>query len=194
MILANMLGILEMHLECLFVNLGYSKCATFVSLFGAVVETAANWLFIYELGLGIWGAAITVILVRAPHRTPHHAALRTRHVPGGAMVQTRFVRLAVWGFLVWWFGLVATLWSRESASQEALLTLAEFWEFLAQGLPKVTTTSDRLTPPNHPLTVHGEVATNFAPCSNPCMSTVSRDLIEEGRQVSTKYLLSCQPY
>ena len=75
MILANMLGILEMHLECLFVNLGYSKCATFVSLFGAVVETAANWLFIYELGLGIWGAAITVILVRAPIArpiTPHH--------------------------------------------------------------------------------------------------------------------------
>ena len=78
------------------------------------------------------------------------------------MVQTRFVRLAVWGFLVWWFGLVATLWSRESASQEALLTLEEFWEFLAQGLPKATTTSDRLPPPNHPLPMHGEVATNFA--------------------------------
>ena len=35
-----------------------------------------------------------------------------------------------------------------------------------------------------------EVATNIAASSNPCISTVSRDLIDEGRKVPKKKLLS----
>jgi len=66
MIVTTVLLILEVHLESIFINLGYARCATFNSLItGIGIDVICTYFFIYKLGLGMTGAAYAQIVVKS---------------------------------------------------------------------------------------------------------------------------------
>jgi len=66
MILSSILMVLEFHVENIFINLGYAKCATFNSLVtGLGVDVTCTYLMIYKYSLGVKGAAFANIAVKS---------------------------------------------------------------------------------------------------------------------------------
>jgi Na+-driven multidrug efflux pump len=65
MIITNWLMVLEAHLECIFINLGYAQCATLNSLVnGLGVDVLATYFLIYKWDMGMYGAALAQLGVR----------------------------------------------------------------------------------------------------------------------------------
>eukprot|EP00939_MAST-03C_sp_MAST-3C-sp1_P005287 g5287.t1 len=65
MIVSNYLLMVEAHIEVIFVNLGYAKCAAFNSFVtGLGVDVLASYYFIYHRQMGTEGAAIAQIIVK----------------------------------------------------------------------------------------------------------------------------------
>lgn len=96
MVVPAFLILLECHVETFHVNCGYARCATLNSLLtGLGVDVATSYCLVYRLELGVFGAALTQIVVKAS-------------------------RLLVWGAVMTWFGLWGDLvWGRtESARAE----------------------------------------------------------------------------
>ena len=66
MLITSWLFLLDIHVETLFINLGYAKLTTinsFVTGFG--VDITCSYLFIYRLNMGLKGAALTQIAVKS---------------------------------------------------------------------------------------------------------------------------------
>merc|ERR1719495_897756 len=65
MCVTSWLLLLEIHLENIFINLGYAKCATFNSLItGVGIDVACSYWFIYRFEWGVAGAAYAQITVK----------------------------------------------------------------------------------------------------------------------------------
>ena len=65
MTITGALLIVEVHLECLFINLGYVRCAALNSLLtGLGVDIVCTWFFIRIWSWGMLGAALVQIVVR----------------------------------------------------------------------------------------------------------------------------------
>jgi len=113
MIFCNMLGLLEMHLECIFVNLGYARCATFNSFCsGLGVDVLCSYTLVYYLDLGTAGAALTQLVVR-------------------------LTRLLVWLAFATYYDLSAAIWRTESITNEPILSWPEIRMFFSLGLPQI---------------------------------------------------------
>jgi Na+-driven multidrug efflux pump len=109
MLVAACLMLVDTHLECLFTNLLRVRAVALNSfLTGLLIEVFCAWLFIRRLELGIRGAALTQIVVRA-------------------------ARVAFWACLMLRSGLARTLLS--TTSREPLLSRREFHVFCSQALP-----------------------------------------------------------
>jgi len=66
MIITAVLLVFEAHLEGVFINLGYTKSAAVNSLVtGMGLDIGCTYLFIYHLELGVYGAGLVQITVRA---------------------------------------------------------------------------------------------------------------------------------
>merc|ERR1719317_782241 len=85
MIITALFIILEIHLEAIFVNLGYARCAAFNSLItGIGIDLICTYFFIYKLDLGMMGAAFAQIVVKVS-------------------------RNIVWLFLILYYGIFSTI-------------------------------------------------------------------------------------
>lgn len=107
--------LLECQVEQLFMNLGYSRAAAFNSLVtGMGVDVVVTYLFIYRWELGMRGAALVQICIKAS-------------------------RLVVWALLACWFqlGRVMFVFPR---NRERLFTLTEARIFVNLSVPAVLST------------------------------------------------------
>ena len=110
MIVSSCLLILELHLQAVFISLGYARAAAFNSLLsGVAVDMLCAYWLIYRWGLGVRGAAYTQIGVKMS-------------------------RIAVWLVLMSAFQLKETIWINRT---ENLLVRSEIWIFVQQTAPRV---------------------------------------------------------
>ena len=113
MILGSLLMLVEIHVECMFVNLGFAKCAAFNALFtGLGVDILCSFTFVYYYDLGTFGAALTQIVVR-------------------------IIRLLVWAVLMFWFELVPTMITNKSVTGEQIINRGEVQMFCKLGAPQL---------------------------------------------------------
>lgn len=111
MVIAALLLIWDLHLEIVFINLGYTRCAAFNSLVtGLGVDVVSTYLFIYHWDMGMRGVAIAQIIVRAS-------------------------RVLVWVLLMLWFGLTRAFFVHTST--EPLVTCKELVVFASLSAPSV---------------------------------------------------------
>jgi len=108
---AALLLLVEAHIECAFVSLGFARSASFNSLCtGLGVDVAASYLLIYRWRWGVVGAALAWLSVRA-------------------------ARLVVWLCLALYFGLLRTLFL--PATREPLLSRSELAVFARLASPAI---------------------------------------------------------
>lgn len=111
MIITTLLLILEIHLECIFINLGYARCATFNSLItGIGIDVIFTYFFMYKLDLGIRGAAFAQIVVKISRNT-------------------------VWLVLTLYYGLFSTIFV--VSKSEVLLSSKELMVFFKLAAPSM---------------------------------------------------------
>jgi Na+-driven multidrug efflux pump len=111
MIITALLLILETHLETIFINLGYARCATFNSLItGVGIDTICTYFLIYKLDLGTTGAACAQIVVKAS-------------------------RNIVWLVLILYYGLFSTIFI--TTKRQVLLSRKEVIVFFKLAVPSI---------------------------------------------------------
>jgi len=111
MIITVLLLMTELHIENIFINLGYARCATFNSLIcGVGVDVICTYFFIYKLDLGMTGAAYAQIVVKAS-------------------------RNIVWFVLILYYGLFSTIF--KVTKREVLLSSKEVKVFFKLGVPSI---------------------------------------------------------
>jgi Na+-driven multidrug efflux pump len=109
-ITASML-LVELHIEIIFVNLGYARSAMLNSLLtGLGVDVVCTYLFIYRWRMGMLGAALAQLAVKG-------------------------LRLVIWAVLALYFGLVKTICVARTA--EPLASKAEIAIYTRLALPAV---------------------------------------------------------
>jgi len=111
MIVTALLLILEIHLENIFINLGYARCATFNSFVtGVGIDVICTYFFIYKLGMGMTGAGYAQIVVKAS-------------------------RNIVWFSLMLYYGNFSTIFI--PTRREVLLNAEELAIFLKMAVPSI---------------------------------------------------------
>jgi len=102
---------IEMHFECIFINLGYARCAAFNSFItGVGIDVICTYFFIYKFELGMWGAGCAQIIVKGS-------------------------RIAVWLVLMLYYGLFSTIFV--VSKREVLLSSKEVMVFLKLAVPSI---------------------------------------------------------
>jgi len=111
MIVTALLLTLEIHLESIFINLGYARCATFNSLVtGIGIDVICTYFFIYKLDLGMTGAGYAQIVVKAS-------------------------RNIVWFSLMLYYGIFSTIFM--ASEREVLLNSKEIAVFFKMAVPSI---------------------------------------------------------
>ena len=112
MIVPACLLLIELHLQTVFVSLGFAKSAVMNSVISCVVDMGCAYLFIYKLELGVRGAVYTQIVVKS-------------------------CRIATWLVLGLSFKLADQLKPICGEQAEKLFDVSEVRLFAHQALPKI---------------------------------------------------------
>jgi len=111
MIVTALLLTLEIHLENIFINLGYARSATFNSLVtGIGIDVICTYFFIYKLDLGMTGAGYAQIVVKSS-------------------------RNIVWFSLMLYYGIFSTIFI--PTQREVLLSSKETAVFFKMAVPSI---------------------------------------------------------